>query len=77
MTGNQSGRRPAGTKTLRLTYFKSTIGYPQNQKDTVRALGFHRLNETIEKTDNPTVRGMVGKVSHLVRIEAGGEDTNQ
>ena len=70
MSQNQGGRRPAeGVKTLRLTYFKSAIGYPQNQKDTVKALGFHRLNQTIEKTDNPTVRGMVTKVNHLVRIE--------
>lgn len=55
--------------TIRLTYFKSTIGYPKDQKETVKALGFHRLNETIEKVDNASVRGMVNKVRHLVRIE--------
>ncbi|HET9016205.1 MAG TPA: 50S ribosomal protein L30 [Thermomicrobiaceae bacterium] len=55
--------------TIRITYVKSAIGYSRDQKETVRALGFHRLNETVEKPDNPSVRGMVAKVSHLVRIE--------
>ena len=61
--------------TIRLTYFKSTIGYPKDQKETVKALVFHRLNETIEKVDNASVRGMVNKVRHLVRIE--GDSTDQ
>lgn len=56
-------------KTIRITYFKSTIGAPKDQKETVRSLGFHRLNQTLEKPDNPSVRGMVSKVRHLVRIE--------
>lgn len=57
---------------LRITYFRSAIGYSKDQKETVRALGFRRLNQTIERPDNPSVRGMVNKVRHLVRIE--GED---
>ena len=56
-------------KTIRITYYKSTIGYPKNQRETVRSLGFHRLNQTLEKPDNASVRGMVNKVPHLVRIE--------
>lgn len=56
-------------KTIRITYFKSAIGCSKDQKETVRSLGFHRLNQTIEKPDNPSVRGMVAKVRHLVRIE--------
>jgi large subunit ribosomal protein L30 len=58
--------------SLRITYFRSAIGYRKDQKETVRALGFRRLNQTIERPDNPSVRGMVNKVRHLVRIE--GED---
>ncbi len=54
---------------MRITYFRSATGYPRDQGETVRLLGFHRLNQTIEKTDNPSVRGMVNKVRHLVRIE--------
>lgn len=59
-------------KTIRVTYYRSAIGYSQDQKDTIRALGFRRLNQTLEKPDNPSVRGMIDKVRHLVRIE--GED---
>lgn len=55
--------------TIRITYFRSAIGFPQDQRDTVRSLGFHRLNQTVEKTDNPSVRGMIYKVRHLVRVE--------
>ncbi len=54
---------------LRITYFKSAIGYSQSQRETVRSLGFHRLNQTIEKPDNESVRGMIEKVRHLVRVE--------
>jgi large subunit ribosomal protein L30 len=56
-------------ETLKLTYFRSAIGRSKDQKDTVRSLGFRRLNQTVEKPDNPSVRGMVYKVRHLVRIE--------
>lgn len=55
--------------TLKLTYFKSAVGRSQDQKDTIRSLGFRRLHQTVEKPDNPSVRGMVYKVRHLVRIE--------
>ena len=54
---------------LRITYKKSAIGYPQRQKDTIRSLGFHRLNSTLEKDDTPSVRGMVQRVAHLVTVE--------
>ena len=54
---------------LRITYRKSSIGYPRRQKETIRALGFHRLYSTIEKDDTPSVRGMVQRVAHLVQVE--------
>jgi large subunit ribosomal protein L30 len=54
---------------LRITYRKSAIGYPQGQKDTIRALGFHKLYSTIEKDDTPSVRGMIQHVAHLVQVE--------
>ncbi len=56
-------------KTLRITWVKSAIGYSQRQKDTIRALGFRRLGQTLEKPDNPAIRGMVAAVTHLVRVE--------
>lgn len=54
---------------LRITYRKSTIGYSRRQKETIRALGFHKLYSTIEKDDTPSVRGMVQHVAHLVHVE--------
>ena len=54
---------------LRITWKKSDIGYVKEQKRTLRALGFHRLNETVVHEDSPSIRGMVTKVSHLVEME--------
>lgn len=59
--------------TIRLTYVKSAAGYSPDQEQTIRSLGFHRLNETVEKPDTPDVRGMVNKVRHLVLIEGEGQ----
>ncbi len=56
-------------KRLRITYVKSVIGYDSSQKGTIRALGFRRLNQTVEHEDTPVVRGMVNKVRHLVVAE--------
>ena len=56
-------------KMLRITLVKSAIGYSVVHKATVRALGFHRLHETVVLADTPTVRGMLYKVNHLVVIE--------
>ncbi len=56
-------------KVLQITLVKSPIGYPKRQKGTVRALGLRRLNHTVEQEDTPVIRGMIEKVSHLVRVE--------
>lgn len=53
---------------LLVTWVKSGIGYDQRQRDVIRALGLRRLNQTIEKEDSPSIRGMVVKVSHLVKV---------
>ncbi len=58
---------------LRITWTKSGIGYPRDQRRTLRALGFRRLNQTIEHDDTPSIRGMIFKVRHLVRVEEGSE----
>jgi large subunit ribosomal protein L30 len=54
---------------LRVKYKKSSIGYKQDQKGTVRALGLRKINQVVEHDDTPVIRGMVKKVSHLVEIE--------
>lgn len=53
---------------LLVTWVKSGIGYDQRQRDVIRALGLRRLNQTIEKEDSPSIRGMVAKVIHLVKV---------
>ena len=54
---------------LRITWVKSDIGYAAVQKKTLKALGFHRLNESVTHTDSASVRGMINKVRHLVKVE--------
>lgn len=58
---------------LRITWLKSSIGYPRRQKDTIRALGLRRLGDVVEKDDTPAVRGMVNKVSHLLQVDEPGK----
>ena len=55
---------------LKVTWIKSGIGYEESQRRTLRALGFHRLNESVVHEDTLPVRGMINKVRHLVKVEA-------
>jgi len=55
--------------TLQITYKKSSIGYTQRQKATIKALGFRKLNQTVEHDDSPAIRGMINRVSHLVAVQ--------
>ena len=61
--------KKAKGKALRVTLVKSPIGYKKDQKATVRALGLRRMNQTVEHNDSPAVRGMLNKVSHLIKVE--------
>ena len=55
---------------LQVTLLKSGIGYAERQKRTLRALGFKRLNQRVVHEDSATLRGMINKVRHLVKVEA-------
>jgi len=61
-------------KMLRITLVKSAIGYSERHKATVRALGFRKLHQSVVQEDNPTIRGMLSKVNHLVKIEEQVEE---
>lgn len=63
-------KKAATPKMLRVTLKRSGIGYTVRQKNTLAALGFHHLNQTVEHEDTPALRGMLNKVSHLVEIES-------
>ncbi|KJS16754.1 MAG: 50S ribosomal protein L30 [Peptococcaceae bacterium BRH_c4b] len=54
---------------LKITLVRSLIGKPENQRVTVRTLGLRKLNSSVVQEDNPQIRGMVNKVSHLLRVE--------
>jgi large subunit ribosomal protein L30 len=56
-------------KKLKVTLVKSAIGYSERHKATVKALGFRKLHQTVILPDTPSVRGMLYKVNHLVKIE--------
>ncbi len=69
-----------GAGTLRITLVRSTIGRPADQGRTVSSLGLRRLNSTVERPDNPSIRGMVAKIQHLVKVEeipAGASEASQ
>jgi len=55
--------------TIKITQVKSAINYPKKQKDTLKALGISKLNQTVEKEDNPQISGMIRAVEHLVKVE--------
>lgn len=54
---------------IKITQVKSLIDRPKRQKDTVKALGLKKVNQTVEKEANPQILGMVAKVAHLVKVE--------
>ena len=54
---------------LQITLTRSVIGSPQDQRETVTALGLRKLHQTVEKQDNAAMRGMINKVSHLVTVK--------
>ena len=56
-------------KTLRITLVRSPIGFSKRHKGTIRALGLHRLHQTVEHVDTPTLRGMLYVVDRLVVVE--------
>jgi large subunit ribosomal protein L30 len=59
----------AGKKKLKVTLVKSPIACKQTHRQTVRGLGLRRLHQTVELEDTPAVRGMIQRVSYLVRLE--------
>jgi large subunit ribosomal protein L30 len=54
---------------IRVTWIKSGIGYEQRQRKTLASLGFRRLNQSVVFEDSNSVRGMINKVRHLVKVE--------
>ena len=58
----------ASEGTIKIQYYKSTIGYSKKQKEIVRSLGITKLNQTVTRPDNASMRGIVAKIPHILRI---------
>jgi large subunit ribosomal protein L30 len=54
---------------LKVTLIKSEIGRPEKHRKVLRGIGLQKLNRTVELENTPSIRGMINKVSHLVKIE--------
>lgn len=57
------------SKQIKVRQVKSVIGRLVNQKRTMEALGLRKMGATVVHNDTPTIRGMIGKVKHLVEVE--------
>ena len=66
MTGH-TAQKPAVAK-MRIEYYRSSICTPEKHKSIVRGLGLTRLRQVVEREDTPSIRGMVKKIPHLVRV---------
>lgn len=54
---------------VKITQIKSAIGYRKRTKDTLNALGLTKMNQTVDKTVDPAIQGMINVVKHLVKVE--------
>ena len=57
-----------GGGKIRIQYYRSAIGFPKTQKEVVRSVGFTKLNQILERPDTNSMRGIVQKIPHLLRI---------
>ncbi len=63
-------------KMLKITLTKSVIGRLSSHRRTVKSLGLKKINHTVIHDDNPSIRGMINKVSYLLKVEnIEGEET--
>ncbi|MEE1597820.1 MULTISPECIES: 50S ribosomal protein L30 [Acidaminococcus] len=54
---------------VKITLTRSLIGYPKDQRATVKALGLTKIRTSVVKEDSPALRGMIHKVEHMVKVE--------
>ena len=59
----------AKSNTLRITQIKSGIGYTGKAKATLQALGLRKMQQTVEHSDSPVVRGMINTIPFLLKVE--------
>ena len=62
------------TETINVTLVKSMIGRPEKQKKILLGMGLTKLNRTVALVDTPSTRGMINKISHLVKAEEKSDE---
>lgn len=67
MPGKEKNKEAGGGK-IRIQYYRSTIATPKTHKLMVRSVGLTKLNQIVERPDNGSMRGLVAKLPHLLRI---------
>jgi large subunit ribosomal protein L30 len=68
MVTKKKTEKEAAPAKIRIQYYRSGIAFPETQKRVVACLGLRKLNQIVERPDNPSMRGAVAKVPHLLRI---------
>ena len=58
---------------LKITQRRTSNGANEQQRDTLRSLGLRRIDQSVEREDNPQLRGMVHRIRHLVDIDEAGK----
>jgi large subunit ribosomal protein L30 len=61
-------KEETGGNSIKIQYYRSSIGFSKKQKDIVKALGITKLNQTVTRPDTPSMRGIVAKIPHILRI---------
>ena len=64
----------AAKSKLKVTWVRSTIGHKAAARGTIRALGLHRLNQSVEVADTPEMRGMLRRVAFLIEVSEGASE---
>jgi large subunit ribosomal protein L30 len=68
MATKKQTKKKAAAEKIKIQYYRSTIAFPQTQKEIVRSLGLRKLNQIVVRPDTASMRGAVAKVPHLLRI---------
>ena len=76
MARKLANKNSGASGTIHLKWVRSAIAAPQKHKLVIRGLGFTRLNQVIERPDNPSIRGMVATVPHMVKIVESVNETD-
>lgn len=69
-TVERKGKAKPVERHLKIKLVRSVVGHPRKQREVVKGLGLRKTNSEVIRKDCPEIRGMIGKISHLVNVEA-------